>query len=186
MNETSHMTDLFVAFYRSMNLGHAGSPDRATLQDALNDAGAHDARSFQTNGTVVFASSSSEARKVVDRAAAALKKACGYDDAVFVRPLDSLATLLRRDPFKGARDERTYRETLTFFDSDARFDAPLPWTNPRGDVDLLEVADGVAVGIIRKERGTAGSPTAEIEKRLDTAATTRTLGTVERLVQASA
>lgn len=45
------VSEVVVAFYRNMNLGHAGSPDRAGLEGALRDAGARLARSFQTNGT---------------------------------------------------------------------------------------------------------------------------------------
>ncbi|MGP3915976.1 hypothetical protein [Nonomuraea sp. 10N515B] len=95
-----------------------------------------------------------------------------------------LTEILDRDPFAGAGDERTYRETFTFFDGGQEFGTPIPWTNDRGDVDIIELADGVALSVIRRTGTRAGSPTAEVEARLEVPATTRTAGTVRRLIQA--
>ncbi|GAA3681940.1 hypothetical protein GCM10022224_052830 [Nonomuraea antimicrobica] len=178
------MSTAFVVFYRNMNLGHPKSPDRATLEGALREAGAVSARSFQTNGTVLIEVGDAAPGEVVGRAAARLRTAGGYDDAAFVRPLDRLAAILDRAPFAGAGDERTYRETFTFFDGVQDFGASLPWTNARGDVDVIEITDGVALSVIRKNGTRVGSPTAEMEARLKVSATTRTAGTVERLVKA--
>ena len=175
--------EVVVVFYRNMNLGHRGSPDRAGLEAALRGAGARLARSFQTNGTVAVEVGGQDPRAVLDRAGPALAEGFGYTDAVFVRPAAQLSQILARRPFQGAVDERTYRCTFTFFDP-APFGVALPWTNARGDVDIIEVDAGIALGVIRKNAATAGSPTAEIERLMGTAATTRTAGTIERLVRA--
>ena len=178
------MAQLVVVFYRNMNLGHRGSPDRSGLEEALSGAGARLARSFQTNGTVVLDVGGQDPRAVLARAAPVLEDLAGYGDAAFVRPLTQLAGILARRPFDGATDEQAYRATFTFFEPTAPFPAELPWTNTRGDVDILDVEAGTALGIIRKTGATAGNPTAEIEKLLGAAATTRTAGTIERLVRA--
>jgi uncharacterized protein (DUF1697 family) len=176
------MADVDVVFYRNMNLGHPGSPVRAALEDALTEAGGKDVRSFQTNGTVLFRAV--EPRGVVDRAAAALRDV-GYTDAGIVRPLDLLRELLQGDPFGGFRDERTYRETFTFYDGGTALPVELPWTSPRDDVDLVTATGGVALGIIRQRGGSVGSPTSEIERMTGGVATTRTLRTIQRLVAAA-
>ncbi|MFD1931181.1 MULTISPECIES: DUF1697 domain-containing protein [Nonomuraea] len=110
------MSTAFVIFYRNMNLGHLNSPTRAMLESALRQAGASSARSFQTNGTVLIEAGDAAPREVVHRAAPRLLTVSGYDDAACVRPIDQLAAILDRDPFAGVGDERTYRETFTFFD----------------------------------------------------------------------
>ena len=175
--------EVVVVFYRNMNLGHPGSPDRAGLEAALRGAGARLARSFQTNGTVTIEVGAHDPRAVLDRAGPALAQGFGYTDAAFVRPAAQLSQILARRPFDGAVDERTYRCTFTFF-APAPFGVNLPWTNARGDVDILEADAGTALGVVRKNAATAGSPTAEVERRLGTPATTRTAGTIERLVRA--
>ena len=68
------------------------------------------------------------------------------------------------------------------FEPTTSFPAELPWTNACGDVDILHVEAGIAPGVIRKRGATSGNPAVEIEKRLDVVATTRTAGTIERLV----
>lgn len=175
------MADPSVAFYRNMNLGHPGSPVRAELETALAEAGGASVTSFQTNGTVLFRAD--DPRAVVDRAAADLADV-GYTDAGIVRPLALLRELLRDDPFDGYRDERTYRETFTFYDGGTALPVDLPWTGPRDDIDLIAATSGVALGIIRQRGGSVGSPTSEIERMTGGVATTRTLGTIQRLIAA--
>ena len=173
------MTELSVVFYRNMNLGHPGSPRRPALEKALTDAGGKAVRSFQTNGTVLFLAD--DPRGVVDTAAVALRDV-GYTEAGIVRPLRLLADLLGADPFEGFRDERTYRETLTFYDADAPLPVDLPWNGPRDDLDLIADSDGVVLGIIRQRGGSVGDPTGEVERMTGGVATTRTLGTIQRLL----
>lgn len=174
----------YVAFYRNMNLGHRGCPNRQQLESALAAAGGTEVRSFQTNGTVVFRAQSGTEADVVGRAAGPLGRDAGYDGAVFVRTFDSLAELIERDPFAAYADERTYRETITFFDGGRTLDLTLPWTNPRGDLDIIELHDSFALSITRMIGSTTGSPNSVLEPRLGVLATTRTMGTIERLVKA--
>jgi uncharacterized protein (DUF1697 family) len=180
------MVDLFVVFYRSMNLGHQGSPRREQLEGALAANGATRVSSFQTNGTVVFeAESLSAAKGIVTNAEAKVQADSGYRDAAFVRVVSELAEVVSRDPFRGATDERTYREMITFFDG-GRWDLGTPWTNAKDNVDIIEVHPDYALSVIRKRGSTAGSPTLELESRLRVPATTRTMGTVARLVKSFA
>lgn len=175
---------MHAVFYRSLNLGHGGSPNRGQLESALLGAGAERVKSFQTNGTVLMFADDPQA--VVGATAKRLLETSEYDDAALVRPVSVLAELLDQGHFDGYTDRRTYRETFTFFDGGRAPSWSLPWTNERDDVDIIYVADGLALGVIRKPRNTAGSPTAEIERATGGVATTRTRGSIERLVKTAA
>ncbi len=170
-------------FYRSLNLGHHGSPTREQLEQSLLSAGAQRVKSFQTNGTALIVADDVE--RVVSYAAGTLAGCAGYHDAALVRSVASLREVFDADPGSGHADERTYRETFTFFDGGRPPTWALPWTNARDDVDVIHVSRGIAVGIIRKERSSAGSVTAEIEKETGGVATTRTKGSIERLLKAA-
>lgn len=179
------MAGLFVVFYRNMNLGHPGSPRREQLEGALAASGAARAASFQTNGTVVLeAEGLAAAKGIVANAESRVEADSGYRDAAFVRVVSELAEMVGRDPFRGATDERTYREMITFYD-DGRWDLGTPWTNATDTVDIIEVSPGYALSVIRKRGSTAGSPTLELESHLRVPATTRAMGTVARLVKRS-
>ena len=76
---------MHVVFYRNLNLGHSGSPNREQLETALLDAGAKRVRSFQTNGTVLI--EANNPADVVAKAERGIRDASGYEDAAFVRNL---------------------------------------------------------------------------------------------------
>src|SRR4051812_25850100 len=92
----------YAAFFRNVNLGHPRCPSKATLEAAFHEAGAADAASFQTNGTVCF---SLPARRSAQRLLADVKRrlnaSCGLVEPVFVRPAAALSALVARDPFAG-------------------------------------------------------------------------------------
>jgi hypothetical protein len=180
---------MYALFYRNLNLGHAGSPDRRGLEQALLDAGASAARSFQTNGTVLL--TADDPQRSVMGAAHSLRAGWGYDDAAFVVPLAALQATAATGPLGGVLPDETYRETVTFCEA-LGADTPtfawpyaLPWTSAHGDVDLLHTGEGMALGRIRRRGTGVGNPTKEIERELGIRVTTRTFGTIQRLLKAA-
>ncbi|WP_166846120.1 DUF1697 domain-containing protein [Isoptericola sp. BMS4] len=183
------MTFTHVILYRAMNLGHRGSPVREALERALLDGGARAVRSFQTNGTVLLDvdGAGDEAAGAVARAASPLLAAgCGYAGEALVRALDGVAAAIDGDPFAQTRDERTYRETLTFVDGGEPLSVALPWTDSRDLLDLVVARAGVVLGVTRGGPGRGGDPNSAVERFTGGVATTRTLGTVRRLLAAAA
>lgn len=182
------MTFTHVVLYRAMNLGHRGSPVRAELEAALLAAGARAVRSFQTNGTVLLdpGDDASAAERVVREAAPRLAERSGYTHAALVRPLADVAAAIDGDPFALTRDERTYRDTLTFVDGGQPLPLDLPWTDERDLLDLVAARPGVVLGVVRGGPGTWADPNSLVERLTGGVATTRTLGTVRRLLAAAA
>ncbi|MEU2199567.1 DUF1697 domain-containing protein [Isoptericola sp. NPDC019482] len=182
------MTYSHVVLYRAMNLGHRGSPVRAELEAALLEAGARAVRSFQTNGTVLLdpGDDASAAERVVREAAPRLAERSGYTHAALVRPLADVAAAIDGDPFALTRDERTYRDTLTFVDGGRPLPLDLPWTDERDLLDLVAAPPGVVLGVVRGGPGSWADPNSLVERLTGGVATTRTLGTVRRLLAAAA
>jgi uncharacterized protein (DUF1697 family) len=162
-----------------MNFGHPGSPTRDGLLSSLRDAGAEKARSIQTNGTVLLKATAPE--RVIDSASRVLASKFGYSDVAVIRSLSAVQSFLDRCQIEGITDPTVYRLVLTFFGG-AVMDVTLPWTNQKGDVDVLAVEGGMAFCIIRKPRASAGNATLEIEKLSQSPATTRTVATLRRCI----
>ena len=174
----------FVTFYRNVNLGQPRSPTRAQLEGALAEAGAEVPKSFQTNGTVVFAAESlPAAREMVERAARALAGVCGLREPGFTIPFEPLAVLVAEEPFAGpgAAGLREFHASFMADEQLARLSAPL--VSPRGDVELIRVTPFVALSVSRRVGAGVGYPTPFLEKLLGAPATTRGWGTIERLVR---
>ena len=83
-----------VAFFRNLNLGQrrSRSPTRPELLEAFERAGATDAVSFQTNGTVIF-ECDTDPQALADDVVRLLTPVCGYDDMAPARPVDWLRGL---------------------------------------------------------------------------------------------
>lgn len=165
-----------VAFFRNMNLGHAGSPNSETLLQAFTDAGGHSARSFQTNGTVIF---TAEEPVVTARRARELLSGC-YDDAVFVRSASRVAQIVAKFPVTDTESDH-YREVVVFYDSPPPGTVPVTGMVQEGLVHVFAVEDDAAFGLVWKPKNTAGNMTAFIERLFSTPGTSRTLGTLQRL-----
>lgn len=183
------VTFTHVVLYRAMNLGHRGSPVRAELEGALLEAGARAVRSFQTNGTVLLDpgdGGGADAERVVRAAAPSLAERSGYAHPALLRPLDEVAAAIDGDAFALGLGERTYRHTLTFVDGGEPLPVDLPWTDPRDLFDLVAARPGVVLAVVRGAPGTGGSPNSVVERFTGGVATTRTLGTVRRLLAAAA
>lgn len=169
-----------VAFFRNLNLGHAGSPSGKELVDAFG--GEDIARNFQTNGTVIFYSA--EPFRLV-RAAQKKLKAYGFSHDVMHRSLAEILAAVecapRLDP-----DEDIYRQMISLFDG-AEFppEIPLPHRTPNGLVEIRAVEEGLVHSVCWKSKNTAGNVTAYLEKLLAVPVTTRTLGTMQRLIKAA-
>ena len=166
------MTRVWVAFFRNLNLGQRRSPTRAQLLEAFAREGVSDALSHQVNGTVVFSaphgrSPQDLADAVVDR----LGPVCGYRDVVLVRSVAWLAGLALHDLPDGCE--------LTLVDAPGVFPERLPWT-PDGEVTVLRADHLHAVVLNHRERRSRGTPV--IEARLGVPATSRGVGTVQRLL----
>jgi uncharacterized protein (DUF1697 family) len=174
----------FVAFYRNVNLGQRLSPTRPQLEAAFAEAGAEDAVSFQTNGTVVFsASDERSAQAITDEASAALGLVCGLREPGYAVPLAHLAELVAAEPFRGHAGPDVHEHAATFGPADAFEALSLPLASPRGDVEVIRVTAWVTLSVCRKIMSAPGGATPFLEKTLGVPVTTRSWTTVARLVR---
>jgi uncharacterized protein (DUF1697 family) len=177
----------FVAFFRNLNLGRPPAPTRAALEQAFSEAGATHARSFQTNGTLVYeARSLAAARRVLKSAQAALKADSGFAEPAFLRPMSQLAELVASAPFAGVDTASVYDCCVTFLGDKLAVPAGAPTTNTRGDVEVLAYTGSEALAVSRKFGASPGSPNAFIERTFGQPASTRAWSTLARLVAAHA
>ncbi len=173
----------FVAFFRNVNLGQGHSPTRGQLEAAFAAAAAHEARSFQTAGTVVFsAEHEPAAAAVIERARGVLLAQCGLPEPAYFAPLDHLADLVAADPFAVCDLSNVLDSNATFMSRPALAHLSLPLRSPRGDVEVLRLTPYLALSVRRQIDGHVLSPTAFFEKLLGAPATTRSWGTILRLV----
>jgi len=172
----------YVAFFRNVNLGQKGCPNKTGFEAAFTGCGAKWAQSFLTNGTLVFAApSDAAARRILRAARASLAASCGLEEPVFLRRLEQMARLVAGDPFAKVDRRGVYRFCVSFFDGKVT-PRGLPRSSNRGDVEVVRLTGGELLSIVRKIGSGPGSPTLLLEQSLGRPATTRVWNTLVRLV----
>jgi len=173
----------YAAFFRNLNLGRPNCPTRVQLESAFLEAGASEAQSFLTNGTIAFhAGGIRSAKKILAAASESMEASCGLAEPAFLREIPHLAALVDAQPFKSIDRDAVYECCVTFLHPKAAIPRGFPQASPRGDVKIVRVTDSEVLSVSYKPGKTPGSPNAFLEKALALPATTRAWNTVVRLV----
>lgn len=174
----------FVAFLRNVNLGQPKSPTRTQLEKAFLQAGATEAVSFLSNGTVVFSTSESHTvQEIANRARDSLQEMCGLQEPVFVCSLTHLVQLINEEPFSDFKDTPLSDRAMSFFDPKMTPGISAPFEPTRKDCLVIRIEGGEALSIIRAVNGKRGYPTRVLEKAIQSPVTTRSWTTILRLVK---
>lgn len=173
----------FAAFFRNVNLGRSGSPTLAQLEAAFAAASAAQVASFQVNGTIAFqARSLRAAQAVLAVACDELHRVCGLTQPGCVRALEALAALPAATVFGDVDPGSVHEFTVSFACGKLAQSFDLPLRNARGDAEIRWLDGGTALGISRKLMSGPGSPNRLLEQLTGLPFTSRSLGTIERLV----
>lgn len=138
------------AFFRNTNLGRPRSPTRVQLEGAFLDAGALSAKSFLTNGTLVFDAGRGDAGLLAAHARAQLHRVCGLVEPVFVRPLAQLAKLVEGEPFAGIDVDDVYECCATFLPARSGRRVAVPQRSKRGEVEVIGRQGDAVFSLSRK------------------------------------
>lgn len=178
-----------VVLYRNLNQGQRGMPTTAQLRECLAAAGAQSVATFQSNGTVVI--EANDPQSVTAAARPLLTAASGWSDVGVVVDLEHLRSAVSAfpAPFTGSPDGMTvYQDVLAFVTPSDGVRVGVPWWSPRQGLVIHSV--DVLLGMVHataflRGNGSSESLTATLERDWKISATTRTRGTVERLLARS-
>jgi uncharacterized protein (DUF1697 family) len=171
-----------VALWRNVNVGQRGHPSAAELLAALAAAGAPDAVSVQSNGTILFSARPAEVDGLVRDAVAALARAAGHARELFAMPLETLQPVV--DEHGSALD--AHRRELTLHGGGVLPpDAPaLLEAERRGRCTVIDAGRGWVVTLNHRDRQSNGTPV--VEHVLGVPATSRSFATLARVCAVAA
>lgn len=165
-----------VAFFRYVNFGKTGSPRSEHLIEAFG--GSAVATSHQTNGTIVFDADDPEAHTI--EALSRLQQR-GYEQPAIVRPLAEIVQLVAEHTTDAEEEGRVMVSFFTPVPADTLHRVPARSRN--GLVEILHLTPRYAVSKCSQRGTTIGDATVFLEPELGTPVTSRTLGTLQRLVK---
>lgn len=172
-----------LALVRAVNLGQRGQPSAEQVLEAFRRAGADQAVSVRSNGTIVFAAETLDtpdaARELAERAMAELAQLMVRDLEVFTMPLPMLLPIVAEH---GAAVDAERRE-LTLFDAERFAPDPLALAaaEHRAQCTVLEHGVGWLVALNHRPGQSNGTPLAE--HLLGVSATSRALSTLSMAVE---
>ena len=142
-----------VAFFRNLNLGQRGSPTRAQLVAAFEEAGATDVVSVRVNGTVVFGSAAPIRTR--DLVCALLARRTDWRDVAPVRSASWVTHLAGRLTTTDGNVE------ASLFDARHDFPATLPWRPESGRVTVVDADRRHAIAVDDDPRTSYATPVLE-------------------------
>jgi len=165
-----------VALFRNVNQGQRGHPSTTDLLGALHDAGSGEAVAFRSNGTIVFdADAPSE---VASRAVEALTARTGLTRECFTISMDELGRIV--DAHAGEPDAERRELTLHRGGTIDIDDPAVVQEASRRRCVIVASSDGWTVSVNERERESNATPV--IERITAAPATSRSLGTLVRVV----
>jgi len=171
------------AFFRNTNLGRVGSPTRAQLEQTFLDSGAATASSFRVNGTLVFeADSARSAMDILQAATATLRSVAGLREPGCVRSLAALRRLPWSEVFAGVDPADVHELTVSFACGKVNSTLALPQSTDRQDAVVLWLERDNALSVTRRIMSGPGSPNMLLERLTGVPFTSRSLGTIQRLI----
>ena len=174
-----HMTE-YVAFLRGINVGGNSVIKMEDLGKVFAKLGFSDVRTVLASGNVLFEVPRRGTKGLSHDIADALRKKIGKDVTVVVRSVDDLRALAARRPFKDAG--AGFRPFVTLISEDAGKGSLR--TLPGDDFRILSVEDGIICSTLRETPGIGTVDLmAEIERAYGSKVTTRTWGTIEKILK---
>jgi uncharacterized protein (DUF1697 family) len=85
------------------------------LRETFEELGLTNVQTVIASGNVVFDSPSKSSMKLEKQIEEALPKKLGFSSMTMVRSSEELKTLIKRNPFKGVKDEKPNYLIVTFF-----------------------------------------------------------------------
>jgi uncharacterized protein (DUF1697 family) len=170
----------YVAFLRAINVGgHTVKMD--ALARLFEAAGLADVETFIASGNVIFSARAANVPALERRIEAALRAALGYEVATFVRTVDELAAVSRREPFPRARIDGAVAFIVGFLQAPLDAAAVKRLMTLRTDIDDFHVDRREIYWLCRTKQSESTFSNAVFEKTVGAATTFRSMTTIRKM-----
>ena len=177
--ESNSLTRL-VAFLRGINVGgHIVKKEK--LLESFTALGFLNVTTYRQSGNVIFETEIPDLSEVETRIEDKLRGALGYDVPVFIRKVEYLRSLVKRNRIKVEGEGTSLMVTLLPGPaSDSALSLPL--TIPKSKAEIVS-ASGSEVFSLTHGGGEGGLPNPFLESRLKVKATTRNMNVIKEIVE---
>jgi uncharacterized protein (DUF1697 family) len=170
----------YVAFLRAINVGgHVVTMD--VLKRHFAKMGFASVETFIASGNVIFESPVKDAAKLERTIEAALERALGYEVATFVRTIDQLAAVAKREPFPPARLDGAVAFIVGFLAAPLDAAAARRLMALRTDIDDFHIDPREIYWLCRRKQSESTFSNAAFEKAVGAKSTFRSMTTIRKM-----
>jgi len=175
----------YAAFLRGINVGGHTIVKMDELRKVFESLGFRNVKTVLASGNVLFEAHGGDAVALSQEISGKLEDLLGRKITVVVRSVEEIMALAAREPFKEISVTSGARPIVTFITDDLRdrdFSVPLPHEG----FLILSISDGIICSVSYDQYGTGTAQSMSmIEKAFEGNVTTRTWGTIIRLLKAN-
>lgn len=177
---------MYVAFLRGINVGGHKKIGMATLREAFEALGLANVRSLLASGNVLFESGAAPGAltRAIERK---LRDTFGFEVSVILRTRRELQRLAGANPFRGIRVTPRTRLFVTFLGERPKTRLKIPYVSPDKSFRILHATRGdlCSVLVVGPQWAKNLRQMDILEKAFGRRITTRSWGTVLRILQAA-
>ena len=170
----------YVAFLRGINV--AGKwVKMEDVRKQMTSSGFENVQTYIQSGNIFFDSSDKNEKTVQDKVARVISKLVDSETQVAVFPRVELRVLLQTKPFDKIETKSDDKKTIIFMVKEPAH-PKVPLISSKKDVEVFFYRNRIALGVSHKAGGKHEYPTALIESKWSTPATTRFWHTFENMM----
>ncbi len=174
----------YIALLRGINVG-GHTVRMEALRPWFEELGLRNVRTYIQSGNVFFETAGKDVVRLTRKIEDQLKKALGYEVAVFLRTIPELETILAADPFGKLKVTPDMRLCVVFAADPIRGDLELPLFSPKKDLQILQTRQHEAYVVWYIQNGRPPSSQGFLDAALGKRTTTRFFHTAAKILKAA-
>lgn len=128
----------YIAFLRGINVG-GHNVKMAELKSIFERLGFSNVRSYINSGNIFFSTDSVDRLGLTNKIEAALRKTLGYEVPTFLRTIEEVEAIIKKEPFSQVELTPDRRFCVVFADEPMDDKLDLPITSSKHDMDIIAI-----------------------------------------------
>ncbi len=173
----------YIAFLRAINVSGHNIIKMEELRKLFETMKLKNVRTYIQTGNVIFDTPEKNANVLIKKIKKHLQKSLGYEVETMLRTTSELETIIKNNPFKKTKLDKTIQLYLSFLAEEPTDDLKKTFISLSGDVSTFRIKGANLYTLYQRNKAKDPFSNIFIEKKLKTKATTRNWNVVNKVFE---